>query len=223
MFPELNTVNTSESRRSSTADDLLFSVRQSPEMMQHSSEKAAAIENATGLDENSPRADVLSPEKNDPKKDPSVSGKSSMSGSEMSASTGTLTLKKPRSAKKLPSVSTDNDKSKSTPSNAVKKDKNSVSLSGSGLSGNSSIISPAEMIRRGVALKGSMQEKSLKNLSSALVFVFVAIALTNLLQYTVSRILLSRLLSNFQSLFSNAARATKVQQGFAQVQEQVLE
>jgi hypothetical protein len=222
MFPELNTVNTSESRRSSTADDLLFSVRQSPEMIQHSSEEAAAIENATGLDENSPRADVLSPEKNEPKKDPSVSGKSSMSGSEMSASTGTLTLKKPRSAKKLPSVSTDNDKSKSTPSNAVKKDKNSVSLSGSGLSGNSSIISPAEMIRRGVALKGSMQEKSLKNLSSALVFVFVAIALTNLLQYTVSRILLSRLLSNFQSLFSNAARATKVQQGFAQVQEQVL-
>jgi len=221
MFPQLNTVSSSHSLKSSSADDLLFSVRKSTQEppQQSISVEAAEIANATGLDDNSPRAE-LAIEKSETTKEATVSGKASMSGSEMSASTGTLTLKKPRSAKKLPSVSTDNDKSKSTPSKVAKKE--SVSLSGSGLSGNSSIISPAEMIRRGVALKSSMQEKSLKNLSSALVFVFVAVALTNLLQYTVSRILLNRLLLNFRSLFSNASRATKIQQGFAQVQEQVL-
>jgi PAS domain S-box-containing protein len=242
-FPQLNTVSSAHSLKGSSADDLLFTVRQEPLPLSRSpviyEDNTDAIDNVTGLEEHSPRHEhyeIPNPQTQQPQsqeivpkmntKDSSSTGKASGSESGMSASTSSLGsgLKKLNSSKKPPSVpsTVDGSKSKSTPSKTPKKDKASVSLSGSGLSGNSSIISPAEMIRRGVALKGSMQEKSLKNLSSALIFVFVAIAITNLLQYTVSRILLGRLLTNFQSLFSNSARSSKVLTGFAQVQEQVL-
>ncbi len=96
----------------------------------------------------------------------------------------------------------------------------SVGSGASAASGGS--LTPAEMLRRGVTWRGTKLEESLVALRGAVLSVFVLIAAMNIVSYTVTNVLFADLLANFGVLFENAERAVFAQQGFTEVQNQVL-